>query len=151
MLPNLFGDHDAAMLASGAAEGDGQIAFALVDVMRKQVNEQIRNSGDKFLRLRERTNVFRNTRMTSRKRTKFRDKMRVGQKANVEDKIRILRDALTKSETNAGNQNALLRRLLLEALVDMRAQLVHVELRGIDDEIGEPADRTQMPTFLLER
>src|ERR1700719_3176422 len=39
-LAKLVRDHDAAMVASGATEGDGQIAFPFFDVVGQQVYEQ---------------------------------------------------------------------------------------------------------------
>jgi hypothetical protein len=39
MFADFLGDHDGTVLSAGAAEGDRQIAFALVDVVRQQVNE----------------------------------------------------------------------------------------------------------------
>ena len=38
---HIFGDHDGAVLAAGATEGDGQIALAFMNVMRQQVDEQV--------------------------------------------------------------------------------------------------------------
>src|SRR5262252_3617468 len=40
VLADFFGDHDGAMLSTGATEGDSQVALAFVDVMREQVDEQ---------------------------------------------------------------------------------------------------------------
>ena len=37
----IFGDHDGATLAAGTAEGDGQIAFPLLDVVRQKIDEQL--------------------------------------------------------------------------------------------------------------
>ncbi len=38
-LADFGGDHDRAVLAAGAAEGDGEITLALADVMRQQVSQ----------------------------------------------------------------------------------------------------------------
>ena len=40
-LSYLIGDHHRTVLAAGAAETDGEIALAFVDVVRQQVNQQI--------------------------------------------------------------------------------------------------------------
>jgi hypothetical protein len=64
---------------------------------------------------------------TARKRPEFRHEVRIGKKANVEHQIGLFRYAVAEAEAHAGNQDAFLRRLLAEALRDVRAQLVHVE------------------------
>ena len=38
---DFFCDEDAAVLAAGAAEGDGEVALALVDVMGQEEEEQL--------------------------------------------------------------------------------------------------------------
>ena len=40
-LTNLFGDHDGAMLAPGAAEGHREIALPFLDVVRQEEEKQI--------------------------------------------------------------------------------------------------------------
>ena len=48
---HLFRDHDRAMLAAGTAEGDGQVALAFLNVVRQQIDEQLRDALDEFLGL----------------------------------------------------------------------------------------------------
>ena len=80
-----FGDHHGTVLTASATEANCEIALAFMNVVRKQVNQQIGNAVDELLRLRERTDIFCHARMTACKRPEFRNEMRVRQKANVED------------------------------------------------------------------
>ena len=73
---HLFRDHDGTMLSAGAAEGDCQIALAFTDIVRHQVDQQLRDSVDEFLRLWKLPNVCCDLRVLSRERAKFRNEMR---------------------------------------------------------------------------
>src|ERR1700678_4154521 len=84
-LTNFFGNHYGTVLAAGATEADGEITLAFVDVMRQQINQEIRNAVNKFLSLGKRPDVFGHARMPSRKPTKLRHEMRVRQKKHVEN------------------------------------------------------------------
>src|SRR5262252_1561269 len=57
-LGHVFGNHYGPVLAAGAAESNRQIAFAFVNVMRQEVNEQIRDALDEPGGLRKRADVF---------------------------------------------------------------------------------------------
>ena len=102
---DFFGDHHGAMLASSAAETDGEITFAFLDVVRQQINQKIGDALDEFARLRKRTNVFGHTRIASGEGAKFRHEMRIRQKTHVEEQVRIFGNALTEAEADAGHQN----------------------------------------------
>src|SRR5579872_5641200 len=67
-LTNIFGDHHRAMLPAGAAERDREIAFSFPNIVRQQVNQQLRNPLDELARLRKRANVFCDLRITASKR-----------------------------------------------------------------------------------
>src|ERR1700722_14403762 len=77
--------------------------------------------------------------------------MRSKQEADVEEQGRIFRNDVAEAEADTGDQNALLCGLLLESFVDVRAQLVHIELRRVDDKIGKAPNRAEMAAFFLER
>src|SRR5271166_5686848 len=68
-LAHVFGNHDGTMLPAGATEADGQVALAFVNVVGEQVDEQFGDAADEFLRLRKRTNIFRDSRMAAGERT----------------------------------------------------------------------------------
>src|SRR5215472_3540530 len=139
-LGHIFGDHYRPVLAAGAAESNGQIAFALVNVMRQEVNKQIRDALDELGSLRKRADVFCDLGMPARERAKFRHEMRVGEKTNIKDQIGIIGNALLESEADAGNQNVFALFFFLKELINMSAQLVHIELRGINHQVSDGAD-----------
>src|SRR5690348_15350987 len=78
-LANIFGDHDRAVLAAGAADGDGQVALAFVDVVRQQIYQQVGDALQKFRGLRKRPNIACHPGMTTSQRAKFRHEVRIGQ------------------------------------------------------------------------
>ena len=47
----LFRDHHRAVLSTCASETNGQITFALMNVVRQQINQQLRDAINKFTRL----------------------------------------------------------------------------------------------------
>lgn len=48
---HVFGNHNAAVLATGAAKGNGEIAFAFLGVVGEQESEQVFGAGEEFFGL----------------------------------------------------------------------------------------------------
>ena len=136
-LADVFRNHYRAVLPSGTAKCNRQVAFALVNVMRDEVDQQIGDAGDEFARLRERAYVFRYALIAAGKGPEFGNKVRIGEKPHIEHQIRVFRNALPEPEADARNQQALLRGLLLEALADQGTQFMNIEFRGINDKVGK--------------
>ena len=100
MFAHILGDHDGTVLSAGAAEGDGQIAFAFMDVVRQQIDKQVRDAGDEFPALRKRANVFGETRIAPGKRAELRHEVGVGQEAHIKKQVGVLverRDGIRNS------------------------------------------------------
>ena len=70
--------------------------------------------------------------------------MRIREKAHVEDQVRIRGNPVAKTETDDRNQQRAAARIL-KAINNDLAQLMNVESCGVDDDIGEPADRSHSP------
>ena len=140
VLADFFGDHHGAMLSTGASESDRKITFSFVDVMRQQIDEKIGNARDELSGLGKGTDIFGDLRIAARQRTKLGNEVRIGEKANIENEIGVFRNSLAKPEADGGYKNAFFRRLFVKTLVDVRTQLVHIELRRVDDEVGITAD-----------
>src|ERR1051325_6162617 len=149
-LGHFFGNHHRAVLAPGATERNRQVALAFADVVRDEIDQQRRNPRDKFAGLREGADVFGDTLVAPRQWPEFRHKVRIRQETHIKDQVRILGNALTEPEAHARNQQALLSRLFLETLRDERAKLMNIELRSIDDKVGELTDRAEMPPLRFE-
>ena len=75
----------------------------------------------------------------------------IGQEAHVGNHVSVLGKTLPESEAHAGDQEAFFRGLLLETFGDVSAKLVHVELRSVDDEIGDCPNGAQVAAFRFER
>src|SRR5450755_4062686 len=57
-LVDICGDHHRAMLTAGTPKADSQIALALANVVRQQIDEKFRDAVDELLRLRKRADVL---------------------------------------------------------------------------------------------
>src|SRR5207249_1332911 len=117
----------------------------------QKINQQIGDALNEFGRLRKRANVFRDLGVTSGQRPELGNKVWVGQKTNVEHQVCIVGDAVLESEAHERNQNVPALFLFLKQLDDVRTQLVYVELRGVNDQVGHGADVAQMAAFGGER
>src|SRR5215470_18727018 len=127
------------MLSPRTAKSNGQIALSFPDVMRNQIGKQAFDAAQKLAGLRKRANVLADFGVGAVVRTQARNEMWIGKKAHVKDEIRIRRNTVAIAETDHGHEQRA-RLGILEAGSDKVAKLVHVELRGIDDHIGELAD-----------
>ena len=65
--------------------------------------------------------------------------MRIGKKTHVEHQVGIRGNAVVIAKADDRNEHRALVGIL-EALGDEVAQFVNVELRGVDDHVGELAD-----------
>src|SRR5215467_13608585 len=81
LLTNLLRNHHGAVLAARTTKSDRQVAFAFMNVVRKQIHQKIGDAGDKLLSLRERAYVFRDARVASGQRAELGDKMWIRKKA----------------------------------------------------------------------
>src|SRR5260370_12814165 len=123
---DIFGNHDRTMLSPGTTETNGQIALAFMDVVRQQVDQQIGDTLDEFLGLRERADILRHSRVAAWQQAKFWHKVRVGQESYVKDQVGILGHAMTKAETHARDEDAFFARLLAETLSNVTPQSIDI-------------------------
>src|ERR1700674_4189514 len=135
VFAHVLGDHDGTVLSAGATEGDGQIAFAFMNVMGEQVDEKSGDARDEFPALRKRAYVLGEARIAPRQRAELGHKVGIGQKAHVKKQVGLLGVTMSESEAYAGHQDAIFRRLLLETLGDVSAKLVNIELGSVDDQV----------------
>ena len=142
-LSHFFCHHHRTVLAASAAKRNRQITLAFVNIVRQQINQQLGNAGNEFLRLRKRPDVFSHARIASTERPEFRYKMRIRQKAHIENQIGVLGYSLAKSEAHTRNQNTFVVGMFAKPLRDMRPQFVHIELGGIDHDVGQGANLRQ--------
>ena len=139
-LAEFFGHHHASVLAAGAAEGDGQVAFALFDVMREQVEHELGDTIEELSRLRESADVGGDFRIEAGLLAEFGDEVGVGQEANIENHIGVEGHAILEAETETGNEEALGLLLVAEAGVNVGAELVDVEVGSVNERVGDVAN-----------
>lgn len=143
----LFGEHYGAVFSAGATEGDGQVAFAFADVMGNQVDEEAFDATEKLAGLRKGLDVFAHFGIFSGVAAEAGDKVGVGEEAHVEDEVGIGGNAVFVAETDHGDEHRALVGIF-EALGDEMAELVDVELGGVDDHIGEFANGLHEVAFV---
>src|SRR6266850_1719254 len=97
-LMNLLGDHHRAMMAARASEGDREIAFAFPDVVRQQINQQVRDALDKLDSLRERPDIARYLGIASGELLERRNVIGIGQEPDIENQVAIGRHAMAVAE-----------------------------------------------------
>src|SRR3954464_7569129 len=83
-------------------------------------------------------------------RAQLRDEVRIRQEAHIEDEISIVRNALAVSEADCRDEDTFPGSCGLKTFNDVRAQLVHGELRGIDNDVCFRADRRKDPALELD-
>ena len=130
------------MLATRTAKGDCQIALAFMNVMGQQIHEQLGDALDELFGLGKGSNVFCDLGVLSGERPELWHKMWIGQETYVEDEVRILRYAVAKAKTHAGNKDISIRFMFLKFRRDIRPKFMHIKSRGVDDKISKRANRT---------
>ena len=132
---DLLGHRHAAVLAAGAADGDGHEALALAQVAlgrglqhRDVLLEELGRAGPLL-------DVRRHRLVAAVERAQLGHPERVGQEAHVGDEVGVDRDAVLEAE--AGHRDLEPRRLGgAEGLGDPVGELVDVEVGGVDDHVG---------------
>src|SRR5271167_4742472 len=122
------------MAATGAAERDGEIAFALGNIVRDQVQQQAFDAAEEFAGLREGADVARDAGIFAAEFPQVRDEMRIGQEADIENQVRIRGNAVAKAKADDGDEQGAATGIL-EAINDELAQLVDVEFRGVNNYV----------------
>src|SRR5579872_2130576 len=143
-LAKLVGDHHAAMVSAGAAEGNSEIALPFLNVMRQEVDQEIGNTLDELLGLRERPDVARYAGVLPAEFLERGNVVGVGQETNIEHQVAIRGNSVPIPETGDLYQDASRTgALAAKGRVDGLAQLMHVELAGVDNGRGQRANGLQ--------
>jgi len=132
-------------LASRATDSNREIALTLVDIVGQQKRQHVGDFVQKFLCLRELTDIFRHLGMLSSQFAKFGDEVRVGKKPNVEDQVCIAWDAVFESKTSDGNREVAIvfTYATRELCVDVRAEFMDIETRRIEKDIRDISNRIE--------
>ncbi len=140
VLEEGVGDGHRAMFATGASDRHGDIAFALALIKRHQVIEQIGDSAGRLLDLFALIEVFENRLVISRQLLQFWNEVRIGQKPDVEEQIRIQWNS--EFETEAEHRDLGLSGLIFggKAALEPSAQRVNVVIGRIDHYVRQQAD-----------
>ena len=145
-LLHLFRNEDRTMLAASTAERDCKIALPFLNVVRQKELEQVRSLIEELLRLRKLPDVLRDFWMAAGELAELGNEVRIGEKAHIEHKVRIRRNAIleTKADGRDGEITvALAAFAALELRVDMGTELVNVESRSVEQDVGDVANRIE--------
>ena len=131
-----------AVLAAGAADGDGHVALALAAVAGGDELEQLGVAVEELLGAGLVEDVAGHLLVEAGEGAQLRDPVRVGQEAAVHDQVGVDRQAVLEAEGHDGGPQ--LRLLVAGELgVHLGAQLVHVEAGGVDHQVGVAAQLAQ--------
>jgi len=144
---NLLDHHDAAMLSASAADGDGEVAFSFLDIVREQVEEKVGNTAQELASLGKGTHIVGDGGVEPGKLAELGHVVGIGQKPDVEDHIGIEGNTIFEAEAETTDQQMLGLILLTEASEDVGAEFVDVEGRGVDKSVGDIADRIEELAF----
>src|SRR6185503_12338960 len=108
--------------------------------MRNQVVQQAVDAPEEFRGLRKGADVAFDLGILAGKFREMRDEVRIRQEANVKNQIRIGRQTIAITETHQRNQQGPLGAALKFARNKL-PQLVNIEARGVDDNVGQLANR----------
>src|SRR5580658_11200420 len=85
-------------MSAGAAERDGEIALAFANVVRDQVNQQLRDAIDKLAGLRKRPDIAHHAGIPARQILELRNVVGIRQEADVEDQVAVGWNAMPVSK-----------------------------------------------------
>jgi hypothetical protein len=128
------------VLAAGAADGDRHVALALPLEALRGAEQQRRVRLDELLRAVLREDVLRDVGVGAGVLAQGRDPVRVGKESYVSDVVGVARDAVLEPERHAGELEAR-RGRGEERVLDAGAQLVLVQVRGVEQGVGRSAGR----------
>src|SRR5258706_4013395 len=144
-----FAEHCGPMFAAWSSDRNSEIALAFLNVMRNQIGEQAFDAFKELAGLRERTNVTANFRIFAGEAPQPGNRMRIGKKADVENQICVGGHAVAIAKAHDRNEHGALV-WIFETFGDEAAEFVDVELRTVDDDIGEFADGLHHVAFLAK-
>src|SRR5687768_1778170 len=125
VLTEALGDGDAAMPPARAADSDGQIAFHLLPVLRKQIADELPQAAVELLILRLLPQVADDLRVHPGLRPQLGDEVGVREKANIEEKIEVVRLAVLESEADQRDEHRQIVPIEVEAPHHFRLQLMN--------------------------
>src|SRR3982074_1754321 len=88
-LVHRFRQHHGTVASPRASKCYRQVALSLADIVRDQIDQQSFHAPQEFPGLRKRTDIARDARIASGKFAQLGNKMRIWQKAHVEDQIGV--------------------------------------------------------------
>ena len=130
-----LGEHDAAMLAARAADGDGELLFSFGDVTGHNAIEQSLPALEEDLGFVLVKHVVAHLVIEARHRAHMRVVIGIRQEAHVDDQIGVDRISVLEAERIDGHRHHGVLRAAREELLDARAQLCRQHIRRVDDEI----------------
>ena len=142
-LRELLGDHDAAVPAAGAAERDRQVRLALALVAGQQQREEPVELVEELARAALREHVVADRRVEAGERAELLDPVRIRQEPAVEHEVDVEREPVLVAERHDVDLQRRVGVVLGEQLAQPVAQLVHVERRRVDAQVGFGHERLE--------
>src|SRR5436309_3172970 len=139
----LIDQHDRAMAAARAAERDGEIALPLALIARQGEVEEVEDVAEEFRGLLAAQHPVGDRRIGARLGAQLLDEEGVGEEAAVERQVRVGREAVLVAERHERDRHRA-RLGVVDEVAQRAAQLVHGERAGVQDAVGDLAQRLQL-------
>ena len=133
---DLLGDGDGSMMATGAADSDGEIALSLCQEGWQQEVEEIHNPLGERLGLLVAKDIVTNWRLESGHVSQLVDPVRVGQEPCVEDHVDVHRQAVLEAEGHDRGPHGIGSQCVAKDLRDPTPKLCCVELPCLENDVG---------------
>src|SRR5688500_12190623 len=144
-------DGDGAVPAAGAADRHREVAAVLGAVARQQVEQQIGEPRHQLVVIRLGVEVRDDPVVLAGERAQAGNEVRIGQEAHVEQQVRAGGDAVLEAEGDERELHLGAARPRREGVEDLAADLVHVPLAGVEDEIRHAAQLVEHRALALDR
>ena len=145
----LFCDADAPVLAAGAADGDDEVCFSLVEIIGQQERQQVLDLGRKVQRLLIFEDKIPHRLVQPGLMLELRDIIGIRQETDIEDQIGFQRQPVFEPEGDDAHVHRMLPHPTRDQIDQDPAQLAGGEIGRVDDGAGTVADRRQQ--FALAR
>ena len=133
-LGQRFGNRDAAVLAARAADADGRVAAAFVQVALDDGLQECHRPIEKVLGPRLGQHIVTDRLVPPGQRLQLGHPEGIGEESQVEDEVGVQGDAVLETEGHDGDAESGAA-VIADHRTDLASQLVHVETRGVEDHI----------------
>src|SRR3990172_3514874 len=136
----LFDEDHRPVPPSGASDGDGQVGFPLALVERQQESEQVLQPVQQLAAFPVLEHEVPHRRVLPVEEAQLVHEVGVGEEADVEDQVRVVRDPVLVAEGDQRHRQAAPALRLPVEIHQQLLELVDGQARGVHDPVGDLPD-----------